>query len=107
MAQSERNHTPKAEVGKKPNRQSGTYTKKTYRKPSEQLFPNRRPLSCPNLTSNIKLLGGGGGGVTENLEQKKKKNSLGGPSNRREAPAPTNLSRVHNKSLTPGVWRAI
>ena len=27
----------------------GTYTKKTYRKPSEQLFPNRRPLSYPNL----------------------------------------------------------
>ena len=26
-----------------------TYTKKTYRKPIEQLFPNRRPLSYPNL----------------------------------------------------------
>ena len=25
--------------------QSGTYTKKTYRKPSGQLFPNRRPLT--------------------------------------------------------------
>ena len=29
-------------------------TKKTYRKPSEQLFPNRRPLSYPNLPENMK-----------------------------------------------------
>ena len=34
--------TPKTEVGKK---QSGTYTKQTYRKRNEQLFPNRQPLS--------------------------------------------------------------
>ena len=32
----------------------GTYTKKTYHKPSEQLFPNRRPLSYQNLTKNMK-----------------------------------------------------
>ena len=31
-----------------------TYIKKTYCKPSEQLFPNRRPLSHPNLTKNMK-----------------------------------------------------
>ena len=36
--------------GGKTNLQSGTYTKKTDRKPSEQLFPNMRPLSYPNLT---------------------------------------------------------
>ena len=41
--------TPKTEIKKKLNWQSGTYTKKAYRKPSEQLFPNRRPLSYPNL----------------------------------------------------------
>ena len=32
----------------------GTYTKKTYRKPSEQLFLHRRPLSYPKLTKNMK-----------------------------------------------------
>ena len=31
-----------------------TYTKKTYCKPSEQLFPNRWPLSYPILTKNMK-----------------------------------------------------
>ena len=31
-----------------------TYTKKTYCKLSEQLFPNRQPLSYLNLTQNIK-----------------------------------------------------
>ena len=35
---------------KKLNRQSGSYTKTIYRKQSEQLFPNRRALSYPNLT---------------------------------------------------------
>ena len=30
------------------------YNKKTYRKPNEQLFPNRRPLSYPNLSTNMK-----------------------------------------------------
>ena len=29
-------------------------SKKTYRKPSEQLFSNRRPLCYPNLTKNMK-----------------------------------------------------
>ena len=44
MAQSERNsHSTNRRVGK--NKMTGTYTKKTYRKPSEQLFPNRQPLS--------------------------------------------------------------
>ena len=28
--------------------------KRTYRKPSEQLFPNRRPLSYLNLTKTMK-----------------------------------------------------
>ena len=32
------------------NWQSGINTKRTYRKPSGQLFPNRRPLCYPNLT---------------------------------------------------------
>ena len=41
--------TPKTEMGKK-TKQSGTYNKKTYFKPSKQLFLNRRPLSYPNLT---------------------------------------------------------
>ena len=33
----------------------GTYTKKTYRQPSEQLFFNRWLLSNPNLTKNVKI----------------------------------------------------
>ena len=44
----------KTEMEKKTNLQSGTYTKKTYRKPSEQLFQNRRLLSYPNLTEKMK-----------------------------------------------------
>ena len=44
---------PKPEVGKKLNRQLGTYTWKIYSKPSEQLFPNRRLLSYPKLTKNM------------------------------------------------------
>ena len=45
--------TPKTLMGKKLNWLPGTYTKKTYRKPSEQLFPIRRPLSYQNLTKNM------------------------------------------------------
>ena len=40
--------TPKTEVGK-----LGAYTYKTYLKPSEQLFPNRRSLSYPNLNKKF------------------------------------------------------
>ena len=39
---------------KKLNLQLCIYTTKTYRKPSEQQFPKRRPLSYPKLTKNIK-----------------------------------------------------
>ena len=46
--------TPKNRAGKKLHRRLGTYTKKTYRKPCKQLFPNRRPHSYPNLTKNMK-----------------------------------------------------
>ena len=49
IEQSERNSHSKNRGGKT-NLQSGTYTKKIDRKPSEQLFPNMRPLSYPNLT---------------------------------------------------------
>ena len=42
--------TPKTEVGK----QLDFYTEKTYRKPKERLFPNRRSLSYPNLSKNTK-----------------------------------------------------
>ena len=45
--------TPKTEGWKKTKYQ-GTYTKKTYRKPSEQLFPKWWSLSYPNLTKNMK-----------------------------------------------------
>ena len=46
--------TPKTEDGKlSKNWQSGSYTKGKYCKPSEQLFPNRRPLSYPNLTKYV------------------------------------------------------
>ena len=33
--------TLKTKAGKKPNCQPRTYTKRTYRKPSEQLFPSK------------------------------------------------------------------
>ena len=36
------------------NCQLGTYTQKTYCKQSEQLFPNRQPLSYRNLNKNMK-----------------------------------------------------
>ena len=48
MAQSERNPAPLTEGWEKTKRHLGTYTKKTHRKLSEQLFPNRRPISLPN-----------------------------------------------------------
>ena len=54
--QSERNSHSKNRGGKKLNGQLGTYTKKTFRKPCEQLFPIRvirQPLSNPNLTKNM------------------------------------------------------
>ena len=46
---SERNPHTKKRDRKKINYHSGTYTKRTYRKPSEQLFTNRRLLSHLNL----------------------------------------------------------
>ena len=50
MVQSERNcHSTNRGVGRR-EKTKGTYTKKAYRKPSEQLFHNRRTLSYPNLT---------------------------------------------------------
>ena len=49
IAQSERNsHSTKRGVGKI-KWHLGTYTKKTYHKPSEQIFPNRQPLNYPNI----------------------------------------------------------
>ena len=46
--------TPKTKAGKTKLTILGTYTKKTYRKPSELLFPNRWPLNFPNLIKNMK-----------------------------------------------------
>ena len=48
MSQSERNPVSKKLGEKNLNCQSGTYSKRTYRKPGDQLFFNRRPLSYPN-----------------------------------------------------------
>ena len=48
-AQSERNCHTKKSRWEKLNQQFDTNTKKPYRKLSEQLFPNRRLLSYPNL----------------------------------------------------------
>ena len=53
-AQSGRNSHSKNRGGKKSKLTIGTYTKKTYCKPNEQLFPNRRPVSYPNLTKTVK-----------------------------------------------------
>ena len=58
--------TPKTKVGKT-NRQLGAYTQKAHRKPSEQLFANRRPLSYTNL--NKKYENG------NKIKKKKHKNS--------------------------------
>ena len=41
--------TPKTEVGKTKLKIRYPYTWKTYRKPSEQVFPYRRPRSYSNL----------------------------------------------------------
>ena len=46
--------TPQTEGWEKLKCHLGSYIKKTYRKPSEQLFPNRRLLSNPNLTKILK-----------------------------------------------------
>ena len=55
-ARSERNLHSKNRGGGKLNRQLGTYTLKTYHKPSKQLFPNRQPLSYPNFNKkNMKV----------------------------------------------------
>ena len=40
--------TPKTKVGKI-NLQSGTYTKRTYRKPNEQQFPKTAATQLPKL----------------------------------------------------------
>ena len=54
MAQSERNsHSINRGVGKSKMTLTYVYHEKC-RKPSEQLFPNRRPLSYPNRTKNMK-----------------------------------------------------
>ena len=54
MLQSEEILTPKTEVGKK-TKLSGTYTKKTYGKPSELLFSIGWPLSYSHLTKYMKM----------------------------------------------------
>ena len=41
--------TPTKPRQEKTNLQLGTYTERTYRKPSEQLLPNRWPISYHNL----------------------------------------------------------
>ena len=53
MAQPERKSHSKNRGGKKFNTGVRTYIEKIYRKPSEQLFSNRRSLSYPNLTKNM------------------------------------------------------
>ena len=45
--------TPKTEVGKTKLKFRYLYLE-IYRKPSEQLFTDRRPLSYPNLNQNMK-----------------------------------------------------
>ena len=59
MAQSEKNPTPKILLQGGKNKLTEiagtcTNTKRTYRKPSEQLLPNRLPLSYTDLTKYIK-----------------------------------------------------
>ena len=46
-AQSEKDSHSKNRGGKKPNKQSGTLTMKTYRKPNEQLFSQNVATQLP------------------------------------------------------------
>ena len=46
--------SPQTEGWEKTKIHVGTYTKKTYRKSSEQLFPNRWSNSYPKFAENIK-----------------------------------------------------
>ena len=47
--QSEQDSHSKKRGGEKLNRQSGTYTMKTYRKPNEQLFSQEVATQLPKL----------------------------------------------------------
>ena len=49
ITRSERNSHSKTRGGNK-TKFKIMYTKNNYRKPGEQLFPNRRPLGYPNIT---------------------------------------------------------
>ena len=53
-AQSERDSHSKNRGGKKPNKQSGTYTMKHIVSRMSSYFPNRWPLSYLNLIKNMK-----------------------------------------------------
>ena len=53
-AQSVKDSHSKNRGGKKPNQQSGTYTMKHIVSRMSSYFPNRWPLSYPNLTKNMK-----------------------------------------------------
>ena len=53
-AQSEKDSNSKNRGGKKPNQQPGTYNMKHIVSRMSSYFPNRWPLSYPNLTKNMK-----------------------------------------------------
>ena len=80
----------------KPNKQSGTYTMKTFRKPNEQLFPNRWPLSYLNLTKNMQ---------TYIRRQQHKKYFKHQDIKQKEPPQKYRLGTISNTKLLAGLNR--
>ena len=54
MVQSEKITSSQTKEWQKTKTSLNYLYQETYRKPSEQLFPNRQPLSYPNFTKNLK-----------------------------------------------------
>ena len=83
-------------MGKKPNQQSGTDTKKTFRKPNEQLhLPNRWPLSYLNLTKNMKT----------HIRRQQHKNFKHQDIKQKEPPQKYRLGTISNTQLLAGLNR--
>ena len=90
--QSAKNSHSKNRGGKKRNQQSGTDTKKTFRKPNEQLFPNRWPLSYLNLTKTMKT----------QIRRQQHKNLKHQDIKQKEPPQKYRLGTISNTQLLAG-----
>ena len=79
----------------KTNQQSGTDTKKTFRKPNEQYFPNRRSLSYLHLTKNMKT----------HIRRQQHKNFKHQDIKQKEPPQKYRLGTISNTQLLAGLNR--